>query len=114
MPGNYGNMNIVFSTPTTYITFAGTSEAVTLPVGTQAVSLNPTEDCWIYVGDPGETAVAAAPSGEKVWSTKTKFLAAGQVWDIGIPPSSDASLVQIAVIQATVGGNLHIDVRNER
>lgn len=110
MPGERGNPNLYRVDAASYITYAGSSEAVTLPVGTVAVTLVSTTKCWIKVGQPGETATAAAPSGEKVWVQRCFPL--NGVIDIAVPLSEDASLVQIAVIQDSTGGTLDILARS--
>jgi hypothetical protein len=113
MPGTYGNDQLYRPDFSAYIDYAGASENVTLPVGTIAVTLYATTKCWIAIGDPGETPVAAAPGAEKTFVKSIFPLNADVFIDVPVPPSTDGALVKIAVIQSSSGGTLDIITRKE-
>lgn len=113
MAGNYGNDNLWKAESSAFIDYAGASEVVTLPVGTTAVTLVATTKCWVYIGDAGETAVAAAPSAEKVWKRKAVPVNIGYQVDLPVDVSTDGALVQIAVIQDSAAGVLDVIARKE-
>lgn len=108
MPGTYGNQNLYRPSAAAFISYTNSSESVTLPVGTAAVMVRATTKCWIKIGEPGETATAAAPSGEKVWVQRSLPLNADEERDFAVSPSTDAKLVQIAVIRDASDGVLDI------
>jgi hypothetical protein len=113
MPGSYGNDNIYTPFASAYIDYAGTSEAVTLPVGTVAVSLYASTRCWVKIGQAGETATAAAPSGEKVWIQWGFPLEIDGRLDVPVDVNTDGKLVQLAVIQDSAAGMLSIIAMKE-
>jgi hypothetical protein len=113
MPGSHGNENLYTPFAAAYITYAGTSEVVTLPVGTVAVSLYASSRCWVMIGHAGETAIAAAPSGEKVWTQRTFPMEIDGRLPVPVDVSTDGSLVQLAVIQDSAGGTLSIIAMKE-
>ena len=113
MAGAYGNYELHQVISSLFINYTNASEAVTLPVGTMAISVATTQKCWIKIGQPGETAVAAVPSAEKVWVERELPLNITEETIIAVPPSTDASLVQIAVIRSTVDGVLDITALKE-
>ena len=112
MPGSYGNMNLNFVDASAFIDYDG-AENVTLPVGTTAVTLRASTRCWITISDPGKTAVAAAPSAEKVWVRRTFSVDIAEVIDVAVPMSEQDSLVTVSVIKATVAGVLDVMARKE-
>lgn len=111
--GVYNNPNLFYAAQSAFIDYSSSSEAVTLPVGTKAVTLRATTKCWIKIGQPGETATAVAPSAEKVWVERILPLNIDEEIDVAIPPTTDANLVQVAVIRATADGVLDIIARKE-
>jgi len=113
MPGTQGNYNLYQAFAAAFIDYSSASEVVTLPVGTLAVSLSATTRCWVVIGDPGTTPVAAAPSAEKVFKRRVFAINAGDTIDLPVPLNTDADLVKIAVIRATADGVLDIIARKE-
>lgn len=113
MSGAHGNDNLFYATATQYLTVDGTSDNVTVGVGTKAVSLFATAACWVKIGTPGETPVAAAPGAEKTRSQRTIYLPAETSKDIPIPVGAADAPVKIAAIQATATGTLYIEERND-
>jgi hypothetical protein len=111
MPGERGNQNLLNAAASAFISYAGSSESVTLPPGTKAVSLTATTKCWVKIGQPGETATAAAPSGEKVFVQRCIPINADHNIDVPVPPSTDVALVQVAVIQDSSAGVLDVIAR---
>jgi len=112
MSGSLGNDNLNKATAGGWLTVDGTADEVTLPVGTQAVYLSCTEDCWVLIGDPGESPTAVKPSGEKIFGRSHKLLA--DVQDLFyISSNEDASLVQISAIQDSAPGVLTVTCYQE-
>lgn len=113
MPGAYNNPNLYHAAATQYLTVDGTSDTVTLGVGTRAVSLFATSACWVRIGIKGETPTAAAPGAEKTRVDRLIYLPAESVIDYPVPVGDEAGKVKIAAIQATAGGTLYITERND-
>ena len=106
--GAYGNPNLYFVRGCQYITYAGTSENITIPGGTIAVTLRASSDCWVKIGRPGETPVAAAPGAEKTRAADTFVLRTDERLDVPVPLGTDEKPVKIAVIQDSAGGTLDV------
>jgi len=88
-----------------YLTVDGTSDTVTLPVGTKAVKLYAIADCWITFG---AAPVAVKPGLEKTES-KAFFLPAATLTNpIPVPYGTDAAPTKVAAIQDASGGALHV------
>ncbi len=113
MPGSQGNYNLYQAFSSAFIDYSSSSEEVTLPVGTLAVTLSASTRCWVIIGDPGKTPTAAAPSGEKVFLARTFAINVADTIDLPVPHSTDAALVKVAVIRATADGVLDVIARKE-
>lgn len=111
MSGSYNNQNLMRAHAAAYFSYAGTSENITLPIGTKAVTLRATTACIVKIGKAGETATAVAASGEKVWVDDSVFMEAGDVLDFAVDPHTENQPVQIAVIQETSAGVLKVVAR---
>jgi hypothetical protein len=107
--GTYGNDNLMFSGPCSFIVADGTSDAgLTLDKDCKAITVYALTDCWVAVGqDP--TAVAAT---EKVWSDSS-FVPTNGLFDIPVPAGSDSQPIKVAVIQDSAGGNVYIYQRKD-
>lgn len=108
MPGTYGNDNLARVVSSQYLSVDGSSDTITLPVGTQAVTLKATAAMWVTIGQPGEDPTAAAPGAEKTVVARTFYLGADSEIDVPVPMSTDAELVKIAAIQDSAGGTLYV------
>ena len=113
MAGTQGNQNLYLVAAGTFISYSTASESVTLPVGTQVVTLSPSTACWVKIGVPGETVTAAAIGSEKTWANRVFRLQAESSIDVPVPIGSDAHPVQIAVIRDTADGSIDILARKE-
>lgn len=113
MSGTYNNPNLMLAGSSAYFSYAGTSEVITLPIGTKAVTIRATTACIVKIGKAGESATAAAASGEKVWVDDSVFMEANDTQDFAIPAHSERYPVQIAVIQETSAGVLKVTARRE-
>lgn len=112
MAGSYANQNLMRARASAYFSYAGSSEVITLPIGTKAVTLRATTACIVKIGKAGESATAAAASGEKVWVDDSVFMEANDTQDFTIDPHSEQYPVQIAVIQETSAGVLKVTARD--
>jgi hypothetical protein len=109
MSGFYGNDNLALVSGCQFLTVDGTSDTVTLPPGTNAVGFFATSACWVMIGDPGLTPVAAAPGAEKTVVSKTFFVPAETfVAEQQISGDTDEKPIKVAAIQATAGGTLYV------
>jgi hypothetical protein len=113
MPGTQGNENLYTAFASAFIDYAGSSEVVTLPVGTLAVSLTASSKCWVVIGDPDATPTAAAPGAEKTFVRRVFAINANDTIDLPVPLNTDAALVKVAVIQDSEAGVLDIIARKE-
>lgn len=108
--GPYGLGTIAYAAKSQYLTVDGTSDNVTLPGKTRAVTLLATSACWINIGEPGATPTAAAPGAEKTVISGF-YLPADLPTDVVVPEGTDEKPVKIAAIQATAGGTLYVTYR---
>ena len=104
----YGNPNLMQFNGYQYISYSSTSEAsADLDAKTCAVELYTDQDCWIAIGQPGETPVAAEPAAEKTRGFVFK-LKAGEQKLIPVPLGGATDKVKIGVICVTSDGTLEI------
>ena len=109
MSGYYGNSNLALVSGSQFLTVDGTSDTVTLPQGTNAVGFFATAACWVMIGNPGETPVAAAPGAEKTVVTKEFYVPAQTfVPEQQISGATDERPIKVAAIQASAGGRLYV------
>lgn len=111
MAGAYANHNLMRARASAYFSYSNSSEVITLPIGTKAVTLRATTACIVKIGTAGESAVAAAASGEKIWVDNSVFMEANDTQDFAIDPHSEQKPVQIAVIREASDGVLKVTAR---
>ena len=107
MSGVLGNHNLAWAKGSQFLTIDGTSDTITCPTDTQAVSLFSDVACWVTFG---RAPVAAAPSAEKTQSTSF-YLPANLLVDVPIPCGTDAVPTLVAGIQAVGAGTLYVNFR---
>jgi hypothetical protein len=113
MPGTQGNENLYDVSDSAIINYSDSSEVVTLPVGTLAVTLTASTRCWVVIGSPGTTPAAAPITVEKVFVRRVFSINANDTFDLPVPPNTDANLVKVAVIRDSEDGVLDVKARKE-
>jgi len=110
MPAAYGVDGLFFFNGSQYITTgAASDESAALHKDTIAVVLTClTADMWVAIGEPGQTATAAAAGAEKTKTTTSFPLHAGQSITLAVPYGDDTKARTIAAIQVSAAGQLDI------
>jgi hypothetical protein len=107
MSGVLGNDNLAWDKGSQFLTIDGTSDTISCPTDTQAVSLFSDVACWVTFGS---VPVAAAPGAEKTQATSF-YLPASVLVDYPIPQGTDAVPTKVAAIQADGAGTLYVNFR---
>ena len=103
----YGNPNLLFFNGYQYFDYSSTSEAsASLDTRTIAVELLSSTDCWVRIGEQGETPTAAAGS-EKTRSYSFK-LKADVAMLVPVPVGTTSNPIKLAVIRDTADGTLEV------
>lgn len=104
----YGNPNLLFFNGYQYFDYSSTSEAsASLDTRTIAVELLSSTDCWVRVGEQGETPTAAAAGAEKTRSYSFK-LKADVAMLVPVPVGTTSNPIKLAVIRDTADGTLEV------
>ncbi len=104
----YGNPNLLFFNGYQYFDYSSTSEAsASLDTRTIAVELLSSTDCWVRIGEQGETPTAAAVGTEKTRSYSFK-LKADVAMLVPVPVGTTSNPIKLAVIRDTADGTLEV------
>ena len=103
----YGNPNLLFFNGYQYFDYSSASEAsAALDTKTIAVELLSSTDCWVRIGEQGETPTAAVVT-EKTRSYSFK-LKADVAMLVPVPVGTASNPIKLAVIRDTADGTLEV------
>lgn len=104
----YGNHNLLFFNGYQYFDYSSTSEAsAALDTNTIAVELLSSTDCWVRIGEQGETPTAAAIGTEKTRGYVFKLKADVSML-VPVPVGTTSKPIKLAVIRDTADGTLEV------